>query len=64
MTNWEKLFGTPEIAARTSWYMLMCKHMDCDECPISDGCDIATDIDCDDGEAALLEWLESEVRDD
>lgn len=52
-----ELFGTPERAARTSWYMLMCKYVDCHECPIADGCDIATDIDCEDDEAALLEWL-------
>ena len=59
-SRWFELFGTPERAARTSWCMLMCKHVDCDECPISDGCNIATDIDCDDGEAALLEWLRGE----
>lgn len=60
-TRYEQLFGTPERAARTSWYMLMCKHVECDECPISEGCDIATDIDCDDGEVALLEWLRGDA---
>ena len=59
-TNWERLFGTPERAAHTSWYMLMCEYVDCDECPISDGCDIATDVDCYNGEIALLEWLKGE----
>ena len=61
-TRWHELFGTPERAARTSWYMLMCKHVSCGECPILDGCDIATDIDCDDGEAALLEWLRGDAE--
>lgn len=56
-SRWRELFGTPERAAHTSWYMIWCKYLDCDECPISDGCDIATDIDCDNGEIALLEWL-------
>lgn len=60
-SRWHQMFGTPERAARTSWYMLMCKHVDCGECPIKDGCDIATDIYCDDGEAALLEWLRGEA---
>lgn len=68
-TRWHELFGTPERAARTSWHMLMCNYVDgdlcksvgCDECPISDGCNIATDIDCDDGEAALLEWLRGDA---
>ena len=60
-SRWHELFGTPERAARTSWFMLMCKEVDCNDCPIADGCDIATDIDCNDGEAALLEWLNQEV---
>ena len=60
-SRWAQMFGTPERAARTSWYMLMCKHVDCGECPIKDGCDIATDIGCDDGEAALLEWLRGDA---
>ena len=60
-SNYERLFGTPERAARTSWYMLTCKPVNCDECPISDGCYIATDIDRDDSEGALLEWLKQEV---
>lgn len=56
-SRWYELFGTPERAAHTSWYMLWCKYVDCDECPISDGCDIATDVYCDDSKTALLEWL-------
>lgn len=60
-SRWFELFGTPERSARTSWHMLMCKHVDCDECPIKNGCAIATDIDCDDGEAALLEWLRGDA---
>lgn len=55
MSNYEKLFGTPERAARR---LLMCRITTrCDECPMRDGCNISTDADCDDGEAALLEWL-------
>ena len=61
-SRWHELFGTPELAAHTSWYMLMCKYMDCHDCPIADGCDMVTDIDCDDGEAALLEWLRGDAQ--
>ena len=60
-SRWFDLFGTPERAARTSWYMLMCKHVDCGECPINEGCWVTTDIDCDDGDAALLEWLRGDA---
>jgi len=57
-----ELFGTPERAARTAWRLLMC-HITtrCDECPMRDGCNMSTDIYCDDGEAALLEWLEGDA---
>ncbi|HAM16026.1 MAG TPA: hypothetical protein DCP91_09265 [Eggerthellaceae bacterium] len=57
-SNYQRLFGTPERAAETAWRLLMC-HITtkCDECPMRDGCGISTDADCDDGEAALLEWL-------
>ena len=66
-TRYAELFGTPERAARTSLYMLECnmpmsKYVNCDECPIKNGCAIATDIDCDDGEAALLEWLRGDAE--
>ena len=59
MTNWEKLFGTPERAARTlEAHMRKCRSADvtlCDSCVMWCSCD---------EEQALLEWLESEVRDD
>lgn len=58
VNRYTALFGTPERAAETAWRLLMC-HITtkCDECPMVDGCDISTDVDCDDGEAALLDWL-------
>lgn len=60
-TRWHELFGTSERAAETAWRLLMCRITTrCDECPMRDGCNISTDIDCDDGEAALLEWLRGE----
>ena len=61
-SRYERLFGTPERAAKTAWRLLMC-HITtkCDECPMGDGCDISTDANCDDGETALLEWLRGDV---
>jgi hypothetical protein len=59
MTQWEKLFGTPERAARTlEAHMRKCRSADvtlCDSCVMRRSCG---------EEQALLEWLESEVRDD
>ena len=56
MTNYEKLFGTPEMAARTLLYVLACKDsrpwVACEECPILGGCAVRGD-----GYDALLEWL-------
>lgn len=58
MNNHMKLFGTPERAAETAWRLLMCDITTrCGECPMREGCNISTDADCDDGVAALLEWL-------
>ena len=60
MTNYEKLFGTPEMAAET--LMDMCQSMvDCTHCPLY----VAGLAFCDGGdyEGDVLEWLESEVRD-
>lgn len=58
MTNWEKLFGTPERAARTICVMT-------DKCSDrAHGCDGCWLFDVCDDEANVLEWLESEVRDD
>ena len=58
MTNYEKLFGTPEMAART----LQPDSMSCKYCLLRDYCkDGICFIDDYD---VLLEWLESEVRDD
>ena len=62
MTNYEKLFGTPESTART----LLRSTPSCRSCAIRDYCKDVTN-----GEwcliyeeQALLEWLKSEVRDD
>ena len=57
-SNYTRLFGTPERAAETAWRLLMCDITTrCGECPMREGCNISTDADCDDGVAALLEWL-------
>ena len=54
MTNWEKLFGTPERAARTLTKM-PCEDEDCYACPLLDAlCRYVWE--------STLEWLESEVR--
>ena len=61
MTNYEKLFGTPEISAET--LIDMCQSMGyCTHCPMY----VAGLAFCDNGdyEGDVLEWLESEVRDD
>lgn len=61
MTNYEKLFGSPEIAAET--LMDMCQSMGyCVHCPLF----LSGLAFCDNGdyEGDVLEWLESEVRDD
>lgn len=56
MTNWEKLFGTPERAART--LERNCDEFNCFACP-------ALKVNCYGGNYdALLRWLESEVCDD
>ena len=70
MTNWEKLFSTPEKAAETLTRMDVdvfnwCvddrgNHRACKACPYEYdhyGCYMPDDI-------SLLKWLESEVRDD
>lgn len=55
-SNYKKLFGTPERAARTLQYALDCKdsrlEASCGLCPLFGGC---TDRDASDD--ALLEWL-------
>lgn len=52
-TNYEKLFGTPERAARTL-EEIECDNDICDFCPLFEACDNCLDV-------PLLEWLESEV---
>ena len=67
MTNYEKLFGTPERAARTlsktfsqcdkhGWHCNNCDFYLAPACPNMVGSPVNYD--------ALLEWLESEVSDD
>ena len=56
MTNWEKLFGTPERAALTM-AGITCDDEGCEGCTLR-GADCSYDAD------AMREWLESEVRDD
>ena len=60
MTNYEKLFGTPEKAAET--LKRMCIGMEsCTHCPLyMVGVDFCESNDGD----GVAEWLESEVRDD
>lgn len=53
MTNWEKLFGTPERAAETL-EEIKCDNDICEFCPMFEACDNCLDV-------PLLEWLESEV---
>lgn len=61
MTNWEKLFGTPEIAAET--LMDMCQSMGvCTHCPMYVVGLSFCDSDAYEGD--VLEWLESEAHDD
>lgn len=63
MTNYEKLFGTPERAALTLARMCFMSDGSCAGCPMFKY-DIAhcksdyTDL------KSIVEWLESEVRDD
>ena len=59
MTNYEKLFGTPERAAET--LKRMCVSMEsCTYCPLhAAGVDFC---ESDEGDG-VAEWLESEVRD-
>lgn len=71
MTNYEKLFGTPERAAgfllatiRMMGTEEACGLFDmCDNCPLYDA-NIAPKCWKDPTGEAVLEWLESEVRDD
>ena len=61
MTQWERLFGTPERAANT----MAGSCVDCCECVISMTCEHGCDDGCLLGDSVkLLEWLESEVDDD
>lgn len=56
MTNYEKLFGTPERAARTMLDLLTC--FSCEKCQLGvDACNAITDIYNDEQEATALEWL-------
>lgn len=52
-TNWERLFGTPERAARTL-VNLNCDGSGCDGCSLGD-------IECNYGYDALLEWLRGDA---
>lgn len=60
MTQWEKLFGTPESAARTLSGMecMFSSAGSCAECAIADANDPGL---CSLNADRLLEWLESEV---
>ena len=61
MTNWEKLFGTPERAARA--IAVGCEG-DCYACLVPVECPCHGEFGVDDEDIPkLLEWLESEVRD-
>ena len=62
-SRWFELFGTPERAAKSLSTMLRCElgieRVHCANCALHDACRI---YDGDEGE--MLEWLESELRDD
>ena len=69
MTNYEKLFGTPEKAAQTIGHVCQFTHGGelCDRCQVYlfDSCDRTLRLGSEQKiYDALLEWLESEVRDD
>ena len=59
-SNYEKLFGTPERAARTLLYVLNCKDsrpwIACSSCPVLGGCVVR-----DYGHDAQLEWLRGDA---
>ena len=63
MTNYEKLFGTPEMVSNSLSMMLKCElgitQVHCDYCPLKGACCVY-----DVNEQELLEWLESEGGDD
>lgn len=62
MTNWEKLFGTPERTVRTIIDGCCC---DCYACSMPIDCPCFGEYRVlDDDAEKLLVWLESEVRDD
>ena len=65
MTNWEKLYGTPERIAQTLIEICTACEVcgDCKKCPLSKAPFCVTNIDYTDYDV-VLEWLESEVRDD
>lgn len=55
-SNYEKLFGTPERAARTlAGICESCKYGDCATCGVPDWADYSHDYD------ALLEWLSGDA---
>lgn len=59
-TNYERLFGTPELAARTLTHNA---PSTCDECVLIDMCEIGMPAKCmlDDCDA-LLEWLKGDAE--
>lgn len=57
MTNYEKLFGTPERAART----MVCKCCDCLECVIVDACECGVDECPLHNYDTILEWLRGDA---
>lgn len=61
MTNYEKLFGTPERAARVVMALRDCRVVGCCDCLARDLCKPYSEFEL---SGTLAEWLESEVRDD
>ena len=62
-SNYTRLFGTPERAARTL-FEIKCGEKSCKGCPIAEPC-AECDVMLDDGEAlraALLEWLRGDTE--
>lgn len=61
-SNYEKLFGTPEKAARTL-FEIKCGEKSCKGCPIAEPC-AECDVMLDGGKAlhdVLLEWLRGDA---
>ena len=60
MTNYEKLFGTPERAARIVIALNSCRVVGCEDCAARQLCTPYSEFVHDDYDA-LLEWLRGDA---